>query len=133
MMNSKRIAWITAVLAMAAALTAGGATAPAEWPRETVQMKQLRPLAPVRAQMNWMSGDGRPSGSVSLRGHLLVDGSVGAVEILETSGRREFDQAAVAALRTARFNSHLVDGKPAEATVMAKFNVPAQKAAPFPR
>ncbi|WP_431289097.1 TonB family protein [Roseateles chitinivorans] len=63
----------------------------------------------------------------------MTDGSVGAVEIIDTSGRREFDQAAVMALRSARFNPHLVDGKPVEATVQARFSVPAQKAAPFPR
>lgn len=127
------IAWMTSALMAVAALTAGCATAPAEWPRETVPLEQLRPLAPVRLQMNWMSGDGRPSGSVSLRGRLLADGSVGTVEILETSGRREFDQAAVMALRTARFNPHLVDGKPVEATVQARFSVPAPKPVPFPR
>ncbi|OWQ46949.1 hypothetical protein CDL60_11130 [Roseateles noduli] len=123
----------TAAVVAVSAFATGCATTPAEWPRQTVQSEQLRPLAPVRLQMNWMSGDGRPSGSVSLRGHLLADGSVGAVEILETSGRREFDQAAVMALRSARFNPHLVGGKPVEATVQARFSMPASKPAPFPR
>lgn len=127
------LALMTAAVVAVSAFATGCATAPAEWPRETVQLEQLRPLAPVRLQMNWMSGDGRPSGSVSLRGHLLADGSVGTVEIIDTSGQREFDQAAVMALRNARFNPHLVDGKPVEATVLARFSVPAQKAAPFLR
>lgn len=110
-----------------AVLMVSCASAPDVWPSETVKIEQLRPLAPVRLQMSWMSAQGQPTGSVSLRAHLRADGTVGAVQMLETSGRRELDQAAVMALRLARFQPHLVNGAPVEATLLAKFNLPDSK------
>ena len=128
--------WAVAVMSgvIAGAMLLGCAATPAQWPARTVDVAQLRPISPIRLQMNWMSGDGRPTGSVHLRGHLLTDGSVGVVEIVETSGRRELDQAAVQALKLARFSPYEVGGQAVEATLLAKFDMPERiKPAAFPR
>lgn len=116
-----------APLLIAGALLAGCATRDADWPTETVKLEQLQPTQPIQLSMQWWKADGRPGGTVSLRALLRVDGSIDTVQILDSSGRKEFDQAAVFALKTARFAPYQLGGSPAAVTVMARFSLPESR------
>ena len=105
--------------ALLIALATGCATSSSDrdWPAQVITMKQLRAIEPMKVPLQWGSGDGRPTGAVEMRGHPHADGSIGKVQILTSSGRKEIDQSAVVGLKTARFQPFVQDGRPGEATV----------------
>jgi protein TonB len=66
--------------------------------------KPSYPMGPYRAGIE---------GTVWLRVQVLEDGSVGTVEISQTSGNDELDQSALAAVKKWRFNAAVQGGKTA--------------------
>lgn len=59
----------------------------------------------------------RESGTVLLRVHVLADGSVGSVDLVQSSQSRDLDRAASDAVRRWRFRPALRDGRPVATAV----------------
>lgn len=56
-------------------------------------------------------------GTVSLSIQVLADGSVGQVSVLQSSGHRRLDEAAIEGARQTIFNPALVLGQPVDSTI----------------
>lgn len=72
-------------------------------------------LAPMRISVPTM----RPKGEVR-----------GQVVLLESCGSPAHDEAALHAMRAAKFAPHLVDGTPADVTVVVPLHLPRSRSAP---
>ena len=112
-------------LALAAAT---GHTA-AEWPAHMVAIEEMKPLKPLRLSVPKIRPKGDVTGPVVLRVHVDVGGAVQRVALLESCGSPAHDEAALHAMRGMRFAPKLVNGVPADVTLVVPFHLPMHKAA----
>lgn len=90
---------------------------PVDYTRSLTPISQVPPQYPRRAMMEGISG------WVRLAFVIEADGSVGEIEVLEASPRRNvFDQEAVRALSRWRFRPQQVDGQPVAARAEITIN-----------
>lgn len=87
-------------------------------------------LAPMRISVPTMRPKGEVRGQVVLRVHVDAAGEARRVVLLESCGSPAHDEAALHAMRAAKFAPHLVDGTPADVTVVVPLHLPRSRSAP---
>ena len=118
---------IRIALVFALGLAAATAHAAAEWPEHVVAIEEMKPLKGLRLAVPKMRPDGEVKGPVVLRVHVDAEGAVQRVALLESCGSPGHDEAALHAMRAMRFAPKLVNGVPAEVTLVVPFHLPIRK------
>lgn len=112
------------LLFLSAGLLAPAAQADEAWPERMVRIEDMKRLSTMRIAVP----RDRPSGDVVrpcvLKVHVDKDGNVRRVWVEQTSGSPGHDRAAMKAMKTQRFEPHLVDGEPAAVTLVVPLDLP---------
>ncbi|MFT3664942.1 energy transducer TonB family protein [Piscinibacter sp.] len=100
-----------------------------EWPEPVVRIEDMRMLAPMRISVPTMRPRGEVRRPVVLRVHVDAAGEVRRVVLLESCGSPGHDEAAMHSMRAAKFAPKLIDGKPADVTMVVPLHLPRPRPA----
>jgi len=115
------------VLCAALGLAAGGPASATDepWPRPVVRIEDMRRLTPLQMTVpTKFSVDRTRSSTVVLHVHVDAQGAVVRTRIEQSSGNPRIDEAAMHALRTARFEPYRFGGTAEAATLVLPMHVP---------
>lgn len=125
-MNLRRALCVTSL-----ALCLGDASLAAEegWPDTVVSIEQMRLTKPLSLAVPKMRPRGELRGPVVLKVHVDAHGSVQRATLFQSSGSPAHDEAALHALRDARFTPFLRGGQAVEVTLMLPLHLPLPRRA----
>ena len=114
---------ILSAAALTLLLISGCATS-STWPSAEAPFEQIKPTAPLTTRVTYLPQDGRPRGSAVLRVHIGKDGAAKNVSVVQSSGFRNLDQAAMEVAWSAKYQPFLFNGTTVEVTtyVPVSFN-----------
>lgn len=99
------------------------------WPETVVGIEQMRIAKPLSIAVPRMRPRGDLRGPVVLKVHVDAHGSVQRATLFESSGSPAHDEAALHALREARFTPFLRGGQAFEVTLMLPLHLPLPRPA----
>lgn len=119
-----------AALVLACAL-AGCASAPAPWPERVVRAEDVPALTRLPMRVLYDKREVARDGvsTVVLRVHVDAQGQSRRAVVYQSSGIAEVDEAALKAVRDARFAPFARDGVAEDVTLMLPMHVPLRKRA----
>jgi TonB family protein len=103
------------------------AHAEAEWPTRVATVEEMKMLSPIRIRVPASRPRGEVRGPAVLRVHVDTEGKVRRAVLVESCGSSGHDEAALHAMRSVRFAPTLVDGEPAEVTLVLPLHLPLAK------
>lgn len=94
------------------------------WPDTVVSVEQLPPITPLVLKVPHLRPRGTVRQAATLRVHVGSDGAVRRAVLLDSCGSPAHDEAALHAIREARFRPLRIDGEPVDATLVIPFHIP---------
>lgn len=98
-----------------------------EWPARTFTIEEMTMLIPMRISVPRSRPKGEVHGPVVVRVHVDAEGNVARAMLVESSGSPGHDEAALHAMRDARFAPKLVDGVATDVTLVLPLHLPKPK------
>ena len=114
---------VASVLIVAASFSA----AESDWPQTVVSIEEMKILTPLHIRVPALRERGEVKGPAILKVHINTDGGVERVTIFETCGSPAHDEAALHAVRNARFAPKVLNGQPQEVTLVLPLHLPKPK------
>ena len=118
----RRLQLILAALALLAAASAAHADEP--WPAQIVRIEEMRMLSAMTISVPRNRPEGEVKGPAVLRVHVDSQGQVRRVALLESCGSTAHDEAALHAMRAARFRPYMFGGVPTDVTLVVPLHLP---------
>lgn len=97
------------------------------WPEQVVKVEEMKILTPLRVEVDGLTRKAEVRGPAVLKMHVGSAGEVVHVALLQSSGSPLHDEAAMLAMRGARFQPKLVDGAAKEVTLVVPLHLPKMK------
>jgi TonB family protein len=105
----------------------GAASAQYAWPEPIVSIEEMKMLTRMTISVPRSRPKGEVRGPSVLRVHVDKEGLVRHVALHESSGSSAHDEAAMLAMRGARFSPKHVDGIPADVSLIVPLHFPIAK------
>lgn len=118
----KRLA--TAAIALCFSLCAW---ADDDWPERLVKIEELRPLTHLQIAVPKVRAAGDVTRPAVLKAHVDREGAVRRVMLLQTCGSPAHDEASLHAMRKMKFAPPLIDGQPADVSLVVPLHLPKPK------
>jgi len=95
-----------------------------EWPETVVSIKDVRPVEPIRINIQGNITKGKISGPVVIRLHINSDGEVVKARLMKTCGNADLDEIALHATRHTKFSPYEEAGTSKEVTLILPISIP---------
>lgn len=121
---------VIAAFVLAGALASCASTS-APWPERVVRAEDMPALTrmPVRIPYNTREVESGGGSTVVLRVHVDAQGQSRRAVVYQSSGIAEMDEAALKAVRDARFRPYVRDGAAEDVTLLLPMHFPLRKRA----
>ena len=131
--NAERVQprWIAIATITLACVLAGCASAPEPWPERVVRPEEVPALTrmPMRVLYNTREVERGQFSTVVLRVHVDAQGQSRRAVVSQSSGISELDEAALNAVRDARFKPFVHNGASEDVTLVLPMHFPLRKRA----
>jgi len=118
---SKARFMVALVWACSAALAWAGDAA---WPAAVARIEEMKLLTPLRISVPKVRERGDVKGPAVLKVHVDENGQVRRAVLMESSGSPVHDEAALHAVRAAKFSPKEIDGAPTPVTLVLPLHLP---------
>lgn len=96
------------------------------WPTTVVRFEDLTAVTDFSLRVPGVVAKGRITGPAILRAHVTTAGEVAKVDLLQSCGNPDLDEASMHAMRVMRFKPRTFGGVPIEVTLVAPIHVPVR-------
>ena len=97
------------------------------WPERVATIEDMRLILPIKIGVPVIRPKGEVQGPIVLRVHVDPEGVVRRAVLLASCGSSAHDEAALHAMRSARFKPYLVDNTPTDVTLAVPLHLPLTK------
>nr|WP_316643379.1 energy transducer TonB [uncultured Roseateles sp.] len=94
------------------------------WPEPVVTIEQMRMMKRMKISTVVAGSNRDVTAPVVMRVHVAEDGTVRRAVLIESCGSPDHDEASLYAMRKMKFAPKLIDGKPADVTLVVPLHLP---------